>query len=187
MLVTSIFSFCHHVFYHSPNQFSIFQSHLFCCLQNFSIWNSLKFCHLVKSWAFSFILPSNSTLTYKTCEKIVWKGEDACNQHFLPFTKQFCDFNTLTNKTFENTDSKKKKNAKMPITSFFTFPTMFSTLSTKNSLSLRCVYECFQSGRLWYFFLCKPIELTLNSTDIHFDTSTTDNSWKHCGKRRNCL
>ena len=29
-------------------QISIFQSHVFCCLQMFSIWTSQKFCHFVK-------------------------------------------------------------------------------------------------------------------------------------------
>ena len=29
-------------------------------------------------------------------------------------------------------------------------------------------------------------ELTLYSIDTHFDTSTADSFWKHCGKRRNC-
>ena len=32
-----------------PNQISILQSHLFCCLQMPSIWTSQKFCCLVKS------------------------------------------------------------------------------------------------------------------------------------------
>ena len=30
-----------------PNQFSIFQSHIFCRLQMLSIWTSLKFCRMV--------------------------------------------------------------------------------------------------------------------------------------------
>ena len=32
-----------------PKQISIFQSHLFCCLQMLSIWTCLKFCRLIKS------------------------------------------------------------------------------------------------------------------------------------------
>ena len=32
-----------------PKQISIFDSHLFCCLQVVSVWTSLKFCRLVKS------------------------------------------------------------------------------------------------------------------------------------------
>ena len=48
--VTSIFSFCHTVFYSSfPHQISIFWSHIFCCLQMLSILTSPKFCCLVKS------------------------------------------------------------------------------------------------------------------------------------------
>ena len=31
-----------------PKEISIFQSHLFCCLQGLSIWTSLKICRLVK-------------------------------------------------------------------------------------------------------------------------------------------
>ena len=31
-----------------------------------------------------------------------------------------------------------------------------------------------------------PGGLTLNSTDTHFEASTTDIFRKHCGKRRNC-
>ena len=30
-------------------------------------------------------------------------------------------------------------------------------------------------------------KLTLYSIDTHFNTSTTNSFWKHCGKRRNCL
>ena len=30
------------------------------------------------------------------------------------------------------------------------------------------------------------LPLTLHSIDTHFNTSTTDSFWKHCGKRRNC-
>ena len=41
-----------------PNQISIFLSHLLCRLQMFSIWNSLKFCHLVKSKAQFFYYPT---------------------------------------------------------------------------------------------------------------------------------
>ena len=31
-----------------PNHISIFERHLFCCLQMLSIWTSLKICHLNK-------------------------------------------------------------------------------------------------------------------------------------------
>ena len=50
MLVTSIFSISHNVFYPSqPKQISIFQLHLLWHLQMLSIWTSLQFRHLVKS------------------------------------------------------------------------------------------------------------------------------------------
>ena len=60
MLVTSIFSFSHNVFYPIkdrnhylsflpfPNQTSILHLHVFCCLQMLSIWASLNLCRLVE-------------------------------------------------------------------------------------------------------------------------------------------
>ena len=49
MLVTSIFSFFHNVFFTFLLQTSIFESQLFCCLQGLSIWISQTFSSLVKS------------------------------------------------------------------------------------------------------------------------------------------
>ena len=50
MLVTSIFSFSHNVFFPYPKQISFFQSYLFCHLQMLSIRTSLNLCRLVKNY-----------------------------------------------------------------------------------------------------------------------------------------
>ena len=47
MLVTSIFSFSHNVFYPSQKSFFFFESHFFCRLQMLSNLTGLIFCRLV--------------------------------------------------------------------------------------------------------------------------------------------
>ena len=47
LLVTSMFSFSHNIFFHSQKQISIFQSHSFCHM--LSIWTSLKICQVANS------------------------------------------------------------------------------------------------------------------------------------------
>ena len=49
MLIISILSFSHIVFYPSWNKFQPFHSKLFCGLQMLSVWTRLKFCRWVKS------------------------------------------------------------------------------------------------------------------------------------------
>ena len=51
MLVTSIFSFSHNVFYPFPKRISVFKSNPFCRLQMLSIWTSLKICRLVRGYS----------------------------------------------------------------------------------------------------------------------------------------
>ena len=56
MLVTSIFSFSHNVFYPSKNKFQFFSHvYIFCCLRMLSIWTHPKICRLVKSYEHFFI------------------------------------------------------------------------------------------------------------------------------------
>ena len=40
-----------------PLMISVLQSYLICHLQTHSIWNSIKFCHLVKSVTFYYKIP----------------------------------------------------------------------------------------------------------------------------------
>ena len=56
MLVTSIFSFSHNVFYPLPEQIPIFQPHLFIRLQMLLIWTSLKFCGFGKELRINLLL-----------------------------------------------------------------------------------------------------------------------------------
>ena len=49
MLVTSIFSFAHNVFYPFHEEFPFLTPNFFCRLQMLTIWTSLKICRLVKS------------------------------------------------------------------------------------------------------------------------------------------
>ena len=67
MLVTSIFSFSHNVFYPSQNKFPVFQTHLFWGLQMLSIWTSLKMCCLCygKPLLQAWLLPDLNTIPDK--------------------------------------------------------------------------------------------------------------------------
>ena len=84
MLVTSIFSFSHNVFYPSKDKFYIYST------LKLSSSNAVT---LDKSKILSYInpLPHNhdlTTLRKKPFEN-VGKGENASNQHFLPFPTMF--------------------------------------------------------------------------------------------------
>ena len=69
MLVTSIFSFSHNVFYPSQNKFQFFRQIFICHLQMLSLRSSLKICRLVKSYVkvlYSIrLIPSPAKLIYR--------------------------------------------------------------------------------------------------------------------------
>ena len=90
VLVTSIFSFSHNIFYPFQNQFQHFIHVLFCGLQMFSIWTSLKFCPLVKGWEFwsGLVLKIlSSSLWNKDCRQ--WRHVTALWQKKKLLIKQF--------------------------------------------------------------------------------------------------
>ena len=96
MLVTSIFFFCHNVFYPSQNKFCFFQSWLFCRLQMFSIWTKFKVlsfgkelkpittqCHILMHYR------------YIAVENTMRKEEIACSKEFLLFSQCFLHYMAL--------------------------------------------------------------------------------------------
>ena len=69
MLVTSIFSFSHNVFYSVSVQTSSFELHLFCCLQMLSVWSE--------------ILLSDIELTHNQMTNFrLFQTERVCRQQF---------------------------------------------------------------------------------------------------------
>ena len=66
-----------------------FLPHLNSHLQMHSIWTSVTFSHLVKTLPFTTQSGLLTTLYKRPFEKIVGKGENADNQHFLLFPQCF--------------------------------------------------------------------------------------------------
>ena len=90
MLATSIFSFSHSVFYPFQTNFQYFIHIFFCPLQMLSIWTTLRFCPLVKSY---YTGPSFTDSEGEAYETIVRNWEENAYifffspQCFLPFQK----------------------------------------------------------------------------------------------------
>ena len=88
ILVTSILSFSHNVFYQSKTEIIILAT-MNCRLQLLSNDTRPRFCRLWQSWLFITQSRLLTTLKEKGCENIVRNGENACNQHFLLFPNVF--------------------------------------------------------------------------------------------------
>ena len=98
MLVTSIFSFAHNVFYSNQNKFLFFESTLFCRMQMLSIWTRLnplpddkfKYSSKLKEFADdNFRFDQNGRKLSKWVENTVGKGELAHYDQFLLFPQCF--------------------------------------------------------------------------------------------------
>ena len=115
MLVTSIFSFSHNVFYPSQNKFQ-FLSHIYLSSANASSSDRSKILSFGKEFMLTVLKPSQpftkqsqvlTTLKQKSFVNNAGKGENTCNKHFLLLPHsfllckgQFLPFNLLTANAF---------------------------------------------------------------------------------------
>ena len=73
MLVTSTFSFSYNVFCPFQNKFQFFLETFILSSATFSIWTSLKFCHLEESTLYNTILSLNDP-EWEGFLKILWQN-----------------------------------------------------------------------------------------------------------------
>ena len=104
-------------------------------------------------------------------EKLLVTSNFSFSQWFLPICRTFCHFHPIWNCRLQ--------------TLSVWLSLKFVVWERVNSICLSSQKgECKSFSSTKYLFHCY---LTLYYINNHFEASITDNFWKNCGKRKNCL